>query len=252
MLKKFATDLSRGLRSIVRGIDADWDFSERRKTIRFNCRYKVNVTRGEETKVAYVINYSMGGLRFTTTQKYKAGDTVSIKFPHPLDGVTVQSVSCEILFVRKNPKTLELVCGAKFKETKQRMASSWVAYLFKEKNVASKDLIEGRKVYRCNCRLDVVARAGEERAVGRLVNISPTGACLSLNRPAEIDDLWGLDIKGLSNLQPIHLKVTVLSCDIEAEGLYRQRVSFNTPMDEPTKTLLMEYMRHLAKDFWTD
>lgn len=251
MLKKFATDLSHGLRTMVRGFDADWKFTERRKTIRFGCRYKVNVTKGEDTKIAYVINYSMGGVRFTSTHKYKVGDTVSIKFPHPLDGVSVNSVNCEILFVRKNPKTLEMVCGAKFKETKQRMAASWVAYLFREKNATPKDLVEDRKVFRSLCRLDIVARAGEERAVGEMINISPAGACIAINRPAEIDDIWGLDIKGLSSLQPMHIKVTVLSCDIEAEGLYRQRVQFNS-MDEATTTLLMQYLQHLAKDFWKE
>jgi hypothetical protein len=252
MLKKFATDLSRGLRTMVRGLDADWDFAERRKTIRFSCRYKVDVMRGEESKVAYVINYGMGGLRFTSTHKYKVGETVSVKFPHPIEGVTVRSISCEILFVRKNPKTLEIVCGAKFKETKPRMAASWVAYLFREKKVETKDLVEDRKMFRSPCRLDVLARSGEERAVGHMINISPQGACIAINRPAEAEDIWGLDIKGLSNLQPMHLKVTVLSCDMEAEGLYRQRVSFNTPIDEATKTLLMSYMQHLAKDFWTE
>lgn len=253
MLKKFATDLSRGLRTMVRGLDADWNFSERRKTIRFACRYKVDVLRGEEAKVAYVINYSMGGLRFSSTHKYKVGETVSVKFPHPLEGVSVRSISCEVLFARKNPKTLEIVCGVKFKETKPRMAASWVAYLFREKGVDSKDLLEDRKVYRTPCRLDVVARAGEERAVGHVINISQVGACIAINRPAEVDDLWGLDIKGLSSLQPMHIKSTVLSCDMEAEGLYRQRVSFNTAsMDEATKGLLTAYMQHLAKDFWTE
>jgi hypothetical protein len=251
MLKKFATDISRGLRTMVRGFDADWDFSERRKTIRFACRYKVDIVKGEESKVAYVINYSMGGLRFSSTHKYKVGDTVSVKFPHPLEGVTVRSISCEILFVRKNPKTLEVVCGAKFKETKPRMAASWVAYLFREKGVDAKDLLENRKVYRTLCRLDVVARAGEERAVGHMINIGPTGACIAINRPAEEDDIWGLDVKGLSSLQPMHIKVTVLSCEMEAEGLYRQRIRFNN-LDETTKGLLMSYMQHLAKDFWTE
>ena len=251
MLKKFATDLSRGLRTMVRGLDADWDFSERRKTIRFTCRLKVDVVRGEESKVAYVINYSMGGLRFTSTVKYKVGETISVRFPHPIEGVTVRSISCEVLFVRKNPKTLEMVVGAKFKETKPRMAASWIAYLFREKGVATKDLVEDRKMYRSVCRLDVVARAGEERALGHMINISPAGACLAINRPAEPDDIWGLDVKGLSNLQPMHLKVTVLSCEMEAEGLYRQRITFNK-LDEATKTLLMSYMQHLAKDFWTE
>lgn len=253
MLKKFATDLSHGLRTMVRGLDADWDFSERRKTIRFSCRYKVEVLRGEESKVAYVINYSMGGLRFSSTHKYKVGETVSVKFPHPLEGVSVRSIACEILFVRKNPKTLEMVCGVKFKETKPRMAASWIAYLFREKGVDTKDLLEDRKMWRTPCRLDVVARAGEERAVGNMINISQVGACIAVNGPAEPDDIWGLDIKGLSNLAPMHIKVTVLTCEMEAEGLYRQRVSFNTAaMDDTTKGLLKSYMQHLAKDFWTE
>ena len=252
MLKKFATDISRGLRTMVRGLDADWDFGERRKTIRFACRYKVDVSRGEETTVAYVINYSMGGLRFTSTQKYKVGETVSVKFPHPIEGVTVRSISCEILFVRKNPKTLETVCGAKFKETKPRMAASWVAYLFREKGVDAKDLLEKRKAFRANCRLDVVARAGEERAVGNVVNMSLEGACIVINRPAETDDIWGLDIRGLSSLQPMHVKVTVLSCEQEAEGLFRQRVRYNKPFDEATTNLLTSYMQYMAKDFWTE
>lgn len=252
MLKKFATDISHGLRSMVRGLDADWDFAERRKTIRFSCRHKVDVSKGEEAaKVAYVINYSMGGLRFSSTIKYKVGETVSIKFPYPLEGVQVRSVACEILWVRKNPKTLEIVCGAKFKETKQRMASSWVAYLFRERGADSKSLVEDRKKFRIPCSLDVLARAGEERAVGNVINLGPEGACLSINRPAEADDVWGLDIKGLSSLQPMHIKVTVLSCEVEAAGLFRQRVAFQ-PMDQATRALLASYLQHLARDFWTE
>ena len=253
MLKKFATDLSRGLRTMVRGLDADWDFSERRRTIRFNSRYKVEILRAEENKVAYVINYSMGGLRFTTTQKYKPGEQLSVNFPLPIEGVSVSKVACEVVFVRKNPKTLETVVGVKFKETKQRMANSWVAYLFREKNAESKDLIESRKVFRTNCRLEVLARGvGDNRGSGQVINISTQGACIVIDKPAETEDIWGLDIKGLSNLQAMHIKVTVLDCEEEAAGLYRQRVSFNSPLDEMTQSLLVSYMQHLAKDFWTE
>lgn len=253
MLKKFATDLSRGLRSMVRGIDADWDFSERRRTVRFNCRYKVDVVRGTEKKIAYIINYSMGGLRFTTTQKYKLGEEIAVCFNLPLEGVTISSVTCEIIFVRKNPKTLETVVGAKFKETKQRMAASWVAYFFREKNASSKDLIEDRKFYRANCRLEVLARGdGDIRGTGQISNLSMQGACIVIDQPAEVDDVWGLDIKGLSNLQAMHIKASVLECEEEAAGLYRQRVAFNTPLDEMTQNLLLGYMQHLAKDFWTE
>ncbi len=253
MLKKFATDLSRGLRSMVRGLDADWDFTERRRTIRFNCRYKVDIVRGDESKVAYVINYSMGGLRFTTTQKYKIGEQIGVSFPLPLEGVSVKSIACEVIFSRKNPKTLETVVGVKFKETKQRMAASWIRYFFDEKKATSKDLIEDRKIYRANCKLEVLARGvGDNRGTGHAINISTQGACIVIDKAAEAEDIWGLDIKGLSNLQPMHIKATVLECEEEAAGLYRQRVSFNTPLDETTQNLLVSYMQHLAKDFWTE
>lgn len=253
MLKKFATDFSHGLRTMVRGLDADWDFSERRRTIRFNCRYKVEVVRGEDKKIAYVINYSMGGLRLTTPQKYKVGETISVAFPLPIEGVTVNSIKCEIVYVRKNPKTLESVVGAKFKETKQRMAASWIAYFFREKNADSKDLIEDRKHFRANCRLEVLARGvGDNRGVGQVINISTHGACIVIDKAAEVDDIWGLDIKGLSSLQPMHIKATVLENQEEPAGMYRQRVAFNTPLDDATQNLLVSYLQHLAKNFWTE
>ena len=253
MLKKFATDLSRGLRSMVRGLDADWDFRERRRTVRFNCRYKVDIVRGTETKIAYIINYSMGGLRFTTTQKYKVGEQIGVTFSLPLEGVTVTSVTCEVVFVRKNPKTLETVVGAKFKETKQRMAASWVAYFFREKNVDNKDLIESRKFFRANCRLEVLARGmGDLRGNGQVTNLSMEGACIVVDQSAEVGDVWGLDLKGLSSLQPIHIKATVLECEEEAAGLFRHRLQFLTPLDDMTQNHLLGYMQHLAKDFWTE
>ncbi len=264
MLKKFATDLSRGLRTMVRGIDADWDFAERRKTIRFQCRYKVDVTFKDTKKVAYVLDYSLAGLRFTSTVKFKIGEVVQVKFPHPLEGYGVRSLNCEVIWMRKNPKTLELVCGARFKETKPRMAASWIAYLFKEKKVDTKDLVEDRKFYRATCKLEVVARRDDLRSEGHIVDISTEGGCIMIDQASEEEETWGLDIKGLSNLEPMHIKATVLSCvteaevegepdpdgEVQIEGIYRQRVKFQTPLDEKTILLLQNYMQHLAKDFW--
>lgn len=252
MLKKFASDLSHGLRTMVRGLDADWDFRERRKTIRFRCRYKVDVTKADETKPVYVIDYSMGGLRFSTTLKYKVGDEVSIRFPTPLPEVSVSSLHCEIVYSRRNPKTLENVYGVKFKETKQRMSASWIAYFFREKNATSHDLVEHRAHFRISCSVEIVARAADERAVGTMTNLSTEGCCIVINRPAEPDDIWGIDISGISSIQAVHIKGTVLSCELEETGLYRQRIKFPNPLGEATDTILRSYMLALTKDFWTE
>lgn len=255
MLKKFATDLTRGLRSMVRGLDADWRFTERRQTIRFSCRHKVELFQmeGEKEKksVAYVIDYSLGGVRLSNPGTIKRGEKVKLRFPHPLPGFPVRSVECEVLWKRKNTKTLEMLAGLKFLETKDRMAKSWVAYFFRERGATLSDLKEDRAFYRAPCKLDVVCRSENDRAVGEMRDLGLGGALIKVNRPAEPGDKWLLDVSGVSNFPGMHFESTVLSCQMGEAGLYEQRVRFEGASEE-TKKLLQKYLTALSKDFWTD
>jgi PilZ domain len=250
MLKKFATDITRGLRSMVRGVDADWDFTERRRTIRFNCRHKVDLLKGDVKTIAYVMDYSMGGVRLAYPGTIKVGEIIKLRFPHPLPGTTVRSLECEIVWRRKNPKTLEMLAGAKFQETKDRMSKSWIAYFFRERNATSRDLVEDRKYIRADCDLEIVARNDDDRAVGQAIDIGLDGANLRLNRPAEPGDKWTLDISGLSTFPGIYLTCEVLSCEPGEAGLFEQRVNFGK-IDDDNLKLLRKYLLALCRDFWT-
>ena len=251
MFKKIAKDLSRGLRSMVRGLDADWQFTERRRTIRFSCRHKVELLQGEKKNTTYVISYSLGGLRLSNPGSLKIGDEVHIRFPHPLPGFSVKSLKCEVLWKRKNTRTLEILAGLKFLETKDRMAKSWVAYFFRERNATLADIKEDRAYYRADCRLNVIARREQDRAVGEVRDLGIGGALLALNRPSEPGDDLELDVSGLSNLEPLYFKATSLECNMGDGGLYLTRVQFYSA-DEDSKKLLQKYMIALSKDFWTD
>lgn len=248
MLKKFATDLTRGLRSMVRGVDADWTFNERRKTRRFACRHKVDLYQGDGKSIAYVIDYSMGGVRLAFPGALKVGERIKLKFPHPLPGYSTSSLDCEVVWKRKNSKTLEMLFGARFLESKERMRTSWVAYFFNERGTS--DPRERRMFFRANCKLDVVARSADDRAVGEVRNLGLGGAFLKINRPAEAGDTWGLDISGLG-LEGMHVKGDVLSCEMGENGLYEQRVKFKNK-DEETLKQMRKYLLKMSKDFWTE
>lgn len=253
MLKKFASDITKGLRSMVRGVDADWQFDERRRTIRIKSRHKVDLLQetkdAEPTKsVAYVMNYSMGGVRISFNGNLKVGEKVQLRFPHPLPGVTKSVVNCEILWRRKNSKTLEMLAGAKFLDSGDYMMQSWISYFFRERGSASSDLVEDRKSVRCDCTLDVLAR-GDENAQGRVLNLGLGGALLAINRPAEVGDEWGLDISGLSSFEGFHVKGVVQSCETGKSGLFNQRVKFKQPAEEQEK-IMKKYLLALSRDFW--
>jgi hypothetical protein len=235
---------------MVRGIDADWEFEERRRTIRFKSRHKVELHHGEgEKHVAHVADYSMGGVRILTAQSLKKGQVVSLRFPHPLPGVSKDTVKCQILWRRKNPKTLETLVGGKFLESAEHMQHSWVSYFFREKGSTSNDLREDRKFIRCACNLDVLARS-VENGQGKVLNIGRGGALLALNRPAEPGDEWGLDISGLSSFEAFHMRAIVETCETGESGLFNQRVRFVTSVEEQER-ILMKYLLALSKDFWT-
>lgn len=250
MLKKFASDITKGLRSMVRGLDADWQFDERRRTIRFKSRHKVELLYGEnEKKTAYVLNYSLGGARFSCPANLKVGQVVQLRFPHPLPGVSKSNIKVQVVWRRKNPKTLEMLAGGKFLESGEHMMQSWVSYFFRERGSSSEDLVEDRKSIRCDCKLDVLAR-GVEHAQGQVLNIGLGGALLTINRPAEVGDEWGLDISGLSSFEAFHMKAVVQSCETGMSGLFNQRVKF-LPPDEIQGKVLRKYLLALSKDFWS-
>lgn len=253
MLKKFASDITHGLRSIVRGVDADWDFNERRRCLRFQCRHKVEILQGEkDTKSStYVLNYGIGGVRIAYQGNLKIGERVKLRFPHPLPGFSVKTLECEVVWRRKNSKSLEMLAGLKFLESKERMAGSWIAYFFKERGASVPDLRENRGHVRATCKLAVVARNDEDRAVGEVYNISLGGLNMKINRPSEVGDQWLLDISGLSSFPGLHFKGKVLSCEMDESGMYDQRVMFQQPEAEMLK-LLRKYLLALTKNFWTD
>lgn len=235
---------------MVRGVDADWQFDERRRTLRFKSRHKVEMLHGEgEKHVAYVMDYSMGGVRLNTSESLKTGQEVQLRFPHPLPGVSKSVVRCEVLWRRKNPKTLEMLYGAKFLESADHMMQSWVSYFFRERGASSGDLVEDRSAVRCKCSLDVLARS-VENAQGKVLNISLGGALLAINRPAEVGDEWGLDISGLSSFEGFHVKAIVQSCEVGLSGLFNQRVTFKPPAEDQEK-ILKKYLLALNKDFWS-
>lgn len=236
---------------MVRGVDADWQFTERRRAIRCKCRHKVDLLQGpEENKsVAYVLNYSLGGVRLGNPGNIKVGEKVKLRFPHPLPGYPVKSLECEVLWRRKNTKSLEMLAGLKFLEPKERMMSSWIAYFFAERKATTSDLKEDRKSVRVACKLEVIARSEEDRAVGEAVNIGLGGALIIINRPSEIGDELSLDIGGLSSFPAMHFKGRVESNSVTDTGMYAQRVKFVERDDEMLK-LLGKYMLALSKDFW--
>ena len=240
---------------MVRGVDADWDFSERRRCVRFTCRHKVDLVHEEDDggkNVAYVLNYGVGGVRITYPKSLKIGEKIKLRFPHPLPGFSVRTLECEVIWRRKNPKTLEMLAGLKFVEGKERMQSSWVAYFLRERGATGADAREDRDYFRAECKLDVVARADDDRAVGHALNMGIGGALLALNRPAEPGDEWGLDISGLSSFPAFHRRCQVKSCEMGENGMYIQRVEFGPVRDEDTAKLIRKYMLALSKDFWTD
>lgn len=252
MLKKFASDITHGLRSMVRGLDADWDFSERRRGMRFQCRHKVEMLQGEnEAKsVAYVLNYGIGGVRIAFPGNLKMGERVKLRFPHPLPGYNVKSLECEVVWRRKNPKSLEMLAGLKFVESSERMASSWIAFFFRERGSSVNTVRENRKHVRATCKMNVVARSDSDRAVGEVYNISLGGLFMKINRPAEVEDTWLLDISGVSNFPGLHFTGVVLSCEQDNSGMYAQQVAFQN-MDPDMVKLLRKYLLALTKDFWT-
>ena len=236
---------------MVRGVDADWQFTERRRSIRFKCRHKVDLLQGPEDNksVAYVLNYSMGGVRLGNIGTIKVGEKVKLRFPHPLPGYSVKTLECQVLWRRKNTKSLEMLAGLKFLETKERMMSSWIAYFFAERKATQGDLVEDRKSVRTACKLEVIARSDEDRAVGEALNIGLGGALIVINRPSEIGDELALDIGGLSTFPAMHFKAIVESNTVTDTGMYAQRVKFVERDDDMLK-LLSKYMLALSKDFW--
>jgi len=238
---------------MVRGVDADWQFDERRRTIRIKSRHKIDLLKDagdgkQEKSIAYVLNYSMGGVRMSYNGNLKVGERFQLHFPHPLPGVTKSSVNCELVWRRKNPKSLEMVAGAKFLDSGEYMMQSWVSYFFRERGSGSSDLVERRKSVRCPCDLDVLARS-VENAQGKVLNIGMGGALLTLNRPAEKGDQWGLDISGLSSFDGFHVKAVVQSCETGKSGLFNQRVVFEKPAEDQEK-IFKKYLLALSKDYW--
>jgi len=195
--------------------------------------------------------YSLGGLRVSNPpDAMKVGQSVEVSFPHPLPGISVSTVNCEVLWRRKNSKSLEMLCGLKFTDPPERVMKSWVAYFVRERGAVS-DMKEKRFHTRADCELDVLARRGPEQAHGLISNISLGGAFIKINRPAEPGDEWGLDISGQSNFPGMHYKARVLTCEMGEAGLYEQRVSFITA-DEESKKLMQKYLLSLNKNFWSE
>ena len=144
-----------------------------------------------------------------------------------------------------------MLAGAKFTEPKERMMKSWIAYFFQERGATLAALKERRKFYRAICKLDVVARAGSDRAVGEIRDMGIGGAFLKINRPAEPGDKWDLDISGVSNFTGMHYQSTVLSCAMGESGLYEQHVRFDGA-DEESLKLMQKYLLALSRDFWAE
>ncbi len=236
---------------MVRGVDADWSFEERRRSLRFGCRHKVDLLQGEKKSITFVLDYSMGGLRLSKPGDVKVGERIKVSFPHPLPGFSISAVECEVVWKRKNTRSLEMLAGLKFVETKERMAKSWVAYFFQERGASSVDLVERRKSVRSPCKLTTAATSPGIQAVGELLNLSLGGGLVRLNRPGEVGDVWGLTVAGADGAPEFSCNAVVQSCDIGPDGMYLQRVKFQSTDPAATK-LLSKSLLKLNRNFWTD
>lgn len=239
---------------MVRGLDADWGFEERRRGLRFTCRHRVALkTAGSSLKgrKGYVVDYSVGGVRTITPEPLKVGDQFNVDFHIPIEGVAVNSLACEVVWCRKNQKSLENHSGLKFLEDPATVQASWVGYFFNEKGLTAEHLMETRHWFRIDCKIQVEVKGEAGRSKGNIRNLSMLGLMAELDKAQYIKTDLHVIMMPLERAGPLELLGRAVEVLPGEMGLFRHRILFQD-VDPAKKKMLTKYMVTASKDFWTD
>lgn len=188
------------------------DGSERRKSVRLQCHYKVFCSQGLRRFEAVVQDVGLTGLQLTTANRLKRGQTVEVV---PINGGN--PVPCLIRWIRRGGS--EWVAGLSFELRPSELVHSWVSQLLTAVGFNEEAVYQRRTAVRAAADLPVALRGpGEEMLAGRLLDLGVGGALVQVTRQVALGDRYTLVLGPHKNLETVRLDGEVVRVDSPDPG----------------------------------
>ncbi len=151
-----------------------WSYSDRRRLLRVDCSFEVEVRKDRETIKAEVRNMGLGGLQVLCHGLLEKGESIQVRLPNTKAPVRYDTVTCQVRWSQKSgPVTL---VGLHFTEDESYMTRSWVFHTLKALGREAARVYQKREAVRVDCVLPATLKVGKEQRSARLRDLGLNGA----------------------------------------------------------------------------
>lgn len=181
----------------------EWDFSDRRGTLRIPCHLNARLGDDEQTEVE-VVDIGLRGMRLLVKGKIRKGSTFELH-PHNGEG---GPVSCKIEWKKKHSDGF--LTGVSFQDSESSLSSSWLFQELKAIGLESVQTEQRRSGVRVICRTPAKLKQDQEKREVLLVDLGLGGALVELDgEPIKAGDKVRLEFGPQNELPRV-----VVNCEV--------------------------------------
>jgi len=183
----------------------EWDFSDRRGTLRIPCHLNARLGDDEQTEVE-VVDIGLRGMRLLVKGKIRKGSTFEL---HPQSGQG-KPVNCKIEWKKKHSQGF--LTGVSFQDDKSALSSSWLFQELKAIGLEAVQTEQRRTGVRVICRTPARIRHEENKREVVLVDLGLGGALIELEgEPLKKADNVRLEFGPMDELPRLALNCEVVA-----------------------------------------
>lgn len=186
-----------------------WDYSDRRRLLRFKCKREVQVQTSKEMLAGELRDVGVSGLCVLCYGRVKKGAEIGVKIRKMTIATEVDTVTCKVHWVKK--EGVANLLGASFLDPPHVMAASWVYAELKELGKQATKSVQDRKGVRVTCAVPARLAFGEtvsKAAVRDLglggARVQAEGELLEVGATVKLGFVYG-------ELPPVSVNATVVT-----------------------------------------
>lgn len=152
------------LKALKELVGLGWDFSDRRRLLRFPCKFEAQVGQGDDLMVAEIRDLSISGLQVLCYGPIKKNQNIRVKCRNLQLEAEYDTVNCKVQW--RDKEGTGFLVGASFTDPESLMRRSWVFFELKKLGMEASKAAQKRKGIRVVCLIPALLGVeGEVRKV---------------------------------------------------------------------------------------
>jgi hypothetical protein len=184
----------------------EWDFSDRRGTLRIPCRLEARLSVGGDDVDVEIVDIGLRGMRLIIKGKIRKGSVAEL---HPRNGKG-HPVQCKIQWKQKTSG--DFLSGVSFEDSKEALSKSWLFEEMKAIGMESVKTQQQRSGVRVICNTPAKLKLGKDKREVVMIDVGLGGALIeSDGEPLKKGEKVRLEFGPLEEIPRV-----VVNCEVVA------------------------------------